>query len=247
MPWVRFEDSFPLNRKIRRAGRDAYLLHFTATCFSARHLTDGHIDDRDFPDLAHEAMLTPEAAATALTSLIDNGLVETTSTGWVIHDFLDYQPSRAQVLSEREATRERQRQSRLSRRDSQPMSHSDSRQQSQRDLARSSGPPTRPDPTRTRPLPPPPDNGSGTPAHETTGGGELSTASLIAERQLAKVTKRIHNQAGWLAKATDRILDQHGPAITAHLADGLTTVQIADLIEPARPAYRGNPIDGDDP
>lgn len=101
-------------------------------------------------------------------------------------------------------------------------------------------------PPSTIHLPPPVTtrNGSGRPTTSTLGGGE-EVAALIAERQLTKSTKRVHNQAGWLAKAAQRIQATHGVTIAAHIADGLTPTEIADLIEPAKPAYRGNPIDED--
>lgn len=99
-------------------------------------------------------------------------------------------------------------------------------------------------PPSTIHLPPPVTtrNGSGKPTTTTLGGGE-EVAALIAERQLAKSTKRVHNRPGWLAKATQRIQATHGATIAAHIADGLTPTEIADLIEPAKTAYRGNPID----
>lgn len=205
MPWVRFDDAYALNRKLRRAGRDALLLHFTATCFCARHLTDGLIDSRDFPDLAHEAMLTPEEAAAALTSLIDNNLAETTSAGWVIHDFLDYQPSRAEVLSDRENDRLRKRKSRLSQ------------VESQCDSVGSPGPPV-PVPSRT-PSSSSSSNGSGKGSVDNPTTTTTIDEVLKALVDTIQAKSNVHNPAGWRRKVLAEKRAEHAGEIAVLLAE----------------------------
>jgi hypothetical protein len=80
--------------------------------------------------------------------LIDVGLWESVDGGYLFHDWLDYQPSRASVLAERAAAAERQKKARdkarekvKESRDSHGVTHGVT-------LPVVTVPPTRPDPTR---------------------------------------------------------------------------------------------------
>lgn len=103
MPWVRLDDRFPSHRKVALLSDRAFRLHVSAICWCAENLTDGRIGDRELPLIAH----IRSAKATA-KQLEDSGLWDRTNDGWVIHDYLDYNPSREQVLAERKKNAERQ-------------------------------------------------------------------------------------------------------------------------------------------
>jgi len=47
MPWARFDDRFPSNRKIRKLSDRAFRLYVSAICWSAENLTDGFIPEGD--------------------------------------------------------------------------------------------------------------------------------------------------------------------------------------------------------
>ncbi|WP_322500840.1 hypothetical protein TR631_12600 [Streptomyces rochei] len=103
MPWVRLDDRFPSHRKVALLSDRAFRLHVSAICWCAENLTDGHISDRELPLVAH--MRGVKATAKQLE---DAGLWDRTDSGWMIHDYLDYNPSREQVTAERKKNAERQ-------------------------------------------------------------------------------------------------------------------------------------------
>lgn len=121
MTWVRFDDQFPIHRKVGVLSDALYRLHSEAIFWCARNTTDGVIRKPEFAQLGTRAR--PARAA----ELVDRGLwhpagdlcaqcqaalkeAGTTEPldGWVIHDYLTFQPSRAKVAHEREAKAERQ-------------------------------------------------------------------------------------------------------------------------------------------
>jgi hypothetical protein len=121
MAWVRLDDAITEHPKVLDAGPLALALHVAALCFANRHLTDGFIHRRkvatlfDFSEVAEieESDLgrlderrvaawrvDPHVLASQLESA---GLWEWDDEqgGWQIHDYLEYQPSREQVLADR--------------------------------------------------------------------------------------------------------------------------------------------------
>lgn len=102
MPWVRLDDEFPSHRKVERLTDAAFRLHVQGICWCARNLTDGHIsrDDLDFVSRIRR----PRRHA---AQLVVAGLWSETDSGWYIHDYLEYQPSKAQVERRRENDAER--------------------------------------------------------------------------------------------------------------------------------------------
>ncbi|MET7923136.1 hypothetical protein ABZT43_03905 [Streptomyces sp. NPDC005349] len=97
------DDRFPSHRKVALLSDRAFRLHVSAICWCAENLTDGHIRDRELALVAHIRGLKPTAA-----ELEKAGAWDRTDDGWVIHDYLDYNPSREQVLLERKKNAERQ-------------------------------------------------------------------------------------------------------------------------------------------
>ncbi len=96
MPWVRIDEHFADHPKVQQAGPLALALHVAALCYCNRFLTDGFVPEAkaktllDVPD--------PDATVRALVSV---GLWEKAASGYQIHDYLDYQPSKQSVTSER--------------------------------------------------------------------------------------------------------------------------------------------------
>jgi hypothetical protein len=81
----------------------AFRLHVSAICWCAENLTDGHISDRELTLVANIRGIKATAKL-----LEEAGVWDRTDEGWVIHDYLDYNPSREQVLLERKRNAERQ-------------------------------------------------------------------------------------------------------------------------------------------
>jgi len=101
--WLKTDDRYPEHRKVRRLTDAAYRLHHTAMCACAKDETDGLVTEIDISDMEHGPRLRKH-----VDSLVLAGLWESAPGGWIIHDFLDYNPSHAQLDEKRAADRERQ-------------------------------------------------------------------------------------------------------------------------------------------
>jgi len=69
--------------------------------YSADQLTDGVLTRADMRQIT--AAVGIDDWQTPMRELVDAGLVEVDGDAWLIHDYLDYNPSREQVLKERDA------------------------------------------------------------------------------------------------------------------------------------------------
>lgn len=105
MTWLKLDDGFPRHRKVRRLSHVAFRLHVSALCWCAEQLTDGVILTGELDDVSD---LAARELAKAVPDLVERGLWESRPDGWVIHDYLTYNPSREKVLAERERTAARQ-------------------------------------------------------------------------------------------------------------------------------------------
>lgn len=221
MPWVRFDDQYLLNRKIRSAGRDsphAVLVHWGSVVFAARNLTDGLIQHDDLEDLAHEVMLTIPQTRKAIGVLVAAGLFVESPMGWQIKDYAEYQPTRSQVLDKREQDRERQAQSRMSRRVSQRDTTCDTTRESQGSSVVSPRVPTRPDPIGVSTH-----NGSSSvPVDNSVGGGADLEAigrvlDVLVDQQASKGNPR--NPAAYRKTIAERVRSEHTAEIERLVAE----------------------------
>ncbi|RPE34963.1 hypothetical protein [Kitasatospora cineracea] len=103
MPWVRLDDRFPSHRKVALLTDKAFRLYVSALCWCSENLTEGQILDRELPVITRV-----RGARTAAAELEKAGLWDRTADGWVVHDYLEYNPDRAKVQAEREAGKARQ-------------------------------------------------------------------------------------------------------------------------------------------
>lgn len=97
MTWVRFDDTFPEHPKVLSVGGDAAWLHVCALAYCNRLETDGEIPEGILHRLSDRK--NPMQLAERLVAV---GLWDHAAFGWVIHDYHDYQPSKAD-LEERRA------------------------------------------------------------------------------------------------------------------------------------------------
>lgn len=117
MPWVRFDDAFPVHRKVDGLSDTAFRLHVSAIFWCARNLTDGAVPEEDL-ELVTARVRAPARFA---TELVRRGLWHeaghecdsphcppAVKSGWVIHDYLEFQPSKEKVAVQRVAKAERQ-------------------------------------------------------------------------------------------------------------------------------------------
>jgi hypothetical protein len=97
MTWVKLDDQFPIHRKVGALSDAAFRLHVEALCWSARNLTDGVIETEELRTVTRIGRAERYAA-----ELVRWGAWRETEAGWEIHDYLDYQQSRSNVLHMRE-------------------------------------------------------------------------------------------------------------------------------------------------
>lgn len=122
MAWVRIDEEFADHPKVMAAGPLGMAMQVAALCYANRYLTDGFI-----PHAAASKLLNLDGLGMRIWSgeisgggenaswqliiedLVAAGMWVETEGGWRIHDYEDYQPSRADVEADRDAARERMR------------------------------------------------------------------------------------------------------------------------------------------
>jgi hypothetical protein len=108
MPWVRIDDHFPDHPKIVSAGPLGAWLYVAGLCYCNRLLTNGFIP------VSQVARLVPaDHPEVFSTKLCDLRLWSATTRrgvdGFLVHDYLKYQASKAKILKKRAETTERVR------------------------------------------------------------------------------------------------------------------------------------------
>lgn len=90
MTWVKLDDGFYRHAKARAAGKDGRALFVASLCWCAANSTNGLVHDYDLAVLAAEADVKGPATA---RRLVDVGLWEPVTGGWVVRSYLEYNPS----------------------------------------------------------------------------------------------------------------------------------------------------------
>jgi hypothetical protein len=99
MAWAKLDDQFAEHTRIAPLSDKAFRLHVAAICLAARKLTDGHITYTD----ARVLQALTRARTRHIDELLGAGVwTENGGAGWVIRDYLDYNPS-AETVKERRA------------------------------------------------------------------------------------------------------------------------------------------------
>ncbi|MFD5697493.1 hypothetical protein [Streptomyces lasiicapitis] len=179
MPWARFDDRFPSNRKVRLLSDGAFRLYVSAICWSAENLTDGVIKTAELRLVADV-----RATRTRAKELVEAGLLEVVEgVGWKIHDYHEYNPTAEQVRADRAQKTARQQRWRKNRQgsapDPDPPGNSpdvDASTDASRDASRNGvrdAAPSRPDPSR------PVTSGSGRERSAGSDAREHAALSLI--------------------------------------------------------------------
>lgn len=103
MVWVKIDDQFTENPKVRSVSDRAFRLHVAGLCHCGALLTDGLIERHKV------ASLLPKVTRPMVQELVDANLWLEHPDGYEVKDYLKYNPTREQVLKEREAAAERKR------------------------------------------------------------------------------------------------------------------------------------------
>lgn len=147
MAWGKIDDKLYSSPKWIQVSKGGKALWVSALSWCMAQLTDGAV--------TKQTCFMLGASTKDARSLVEAGLWEETPNGYQFHDWLDYQPSREQVLNERKAAGERQRRAREKAKASRKrhavtnaVTHGEVHPYVTGDVT---VPPTRPDPTPTEP------------------------------------------------------------------------------------------------
>lgn len=105
---MKLDDGFWSNPKIMALGNEAAGVYTRMLSYCGQHLTDGHVAD--------EVAKLICSKGGVFDKLKDSGLIERNGAGWIVSDFLEFNPSREQVENERRSSRERMRKLRANKR-----------------------------------------------------------------------------------------------------------------------------------
>jgi hypothetical protein len=104
MSWVRLDTGFVRHPKITGLALPLRWAHIKAMCHAAEFATDGHISPNDLREMG-----VTKGQAEALEA---SGVWDRNGSGWVIHDWLDFNLSRADEEERRRKEREKKRRQR---------------------------------------------------------------------------------------------------------------------------------------
>jgi hypothetical protein len=111
MPWAKFDDRYPWHRKVRPLSDAAFRLDASAICWCAENLTNGVIEGDQLglvSDVKRPSKAAGELLRTGRWHRGDHdceGCPQGPADGFVIHDYLDYNPTREKVEEDREKRR----------------------------------------------------------------------------------------------------------------------------------------------
>jgi hypothetical protein len=97
MAYARLDDVFPEHPKIAALSDRAFRIHVQGICYSAKVLSDGFVPDR---------VAAGWSGAATRHLLVQSGLWDEVEGGYLIHDYLDYNPSKVSVAETRAAWRD---------------------------------------------------------------------------------------------------------------------------------------------
>lgn len=115
MSWIRIDDGMTDHPKIEALSDPAFRVWHRAVAYCSKNSTDGHIPTAAMRKLGARPKLIGEL--TTVLPPYEHPLIEVTPTGFLMHDYLEYQPSRADVLAKRKAATERKRSQRDKQKD----------------------------------------------------------------------------------------------------------------------------------
>jgi hypothetical protein len=104
MVWVKVDDDFPQHPKARKAGPVGMALWLAGLCYSSHYLTDGLVPVEVLSGLLP---LEKKEMTRTVDKLVFSGLWSVAEGGYEIHDYLQYQMSKQEVLMQRQVAQRR--------------------------------------------------------------------------------------------------------------------------------------------
>ena len=127
MPWVKIDEKFYQHPKVVEVGPLGMAMQVAALCYCNQNLTDGFVpynaadtllpwkflgEDTDRGRKLYRISVScgmhgeDATAGFVIELLLDAGMWEEVDGGYQIHDFKDYQPTKEEVLAERDRKKE---------------------------------------------------------------------------------------------------------------------------------------------
>lgn len=103
MGYALIDDKFFSNPKVRRAGVKVAYMYLAGLAHANSYLTDGIILTDDLPILAAQSEI--KGAKKAAQTLVECGLWDKIDGGWFIHDYFDFNKSKAEIEAAQEQKR----------------------------------------------------------------------------------------------------------------------------------------------
>lgn len=105
MSWAKLSDDYHDNPKMVALGLTATGLHARCVAYCAKHETDGKVPKAWVAGQLSE--LRPAEQKRVLKVLLDEQAFSENGVAYVLNDYLDYNPSKAEIESKRVADRRR--------------------------------------------------------------------------------------------------------------------------------------------
>lgn len=208
MAWARIDDSIIDHPKILEAGEDARDLFVIAIVWCNKHLTDGRI-----PKAALGVLSQKRTAQKNAEALVRVGLWRDEGDHWQVHDYLDWNPSRADVERQRKASAERMRKSRERRAQKERATDTLVSPMLRRNIFA----------TDTTVAAPTPLHSVNNPPSPRIGGGIVRSDSAEVEKTMLRVLSRMNELAG-----TTYI---HSPDLRARILEGVPEEDLLAVVE----------------
>ena len=104
MAYIKLDDRFPDHPKVVAAGPEAAYLFVAGICYCNRYLTDGFIPSEVVPRLVpYDGAKVKQLVSNLLAACLWVASTLSKQNGFMVHDYADYQSSKAQILITREA------------------------------------------------------------------------------------------------------------------------------------------------
>lgn len=92
MTWTKLDDGFYDNPKVVAAGNEAAGAYARMLSYCGRHLTDGRVPEPTARSISRPVILS---------RLEEHGFIKRNGSGWVIPDYLSFNPSKKKILAKR--------------------------------------------------------------------------------------------------------------------------------------------------
>lgn len=107
MPWLKLDDGMGSHRKTRRLlrrntdGLASFGLHALALLHCSEYLTDGFVEADFVEDTLDDARVRGKQRDSIVEALVKGGQWEVADGGWMVHGYLEHNPSREEVEARR--------------------------------------------------------------------------------------------------------------------------------------------------